>query len=491
MLAHVGLAAVADASLLLVQPDPAVPATFVGHGGYSADGLGQNGTGGVVRAEVPAGSTVVQAYLYGTYFRNANPSLADRTIDLDGTMVVLTKLSQSSPGGSNLSTARADVKSQVATKVGGGGGITNFSVNTDPPSLDGVALVVIFSNPALPITTIALVDGGALQTGDTTTFNFSAPLDKTIAGFSAIMSVGSGFSFQQSGPPSHTCGVNSPQSSLIDINGARLTSCAGSFDDGLGNDGALITVGGVGDSITNPTNPLQQPADGTTPRVEDDELYNLASFMSQGDTQLVIKTSNPSTDDNLFLAVIAVTANAAVNRVGPPPCTQTLTGDLIGPFTANAGDHLCFTTARVVGPVTVKAGGALTVTNSQISRGIVASGSAYVSVCGSQVSGPSTTPSQGIVVSNSGGPIRIGDPADGCALNRVTGDISLTGNTGGIVLGANVVSGDVTVNSNAGSTVIKGNNIFKTLACSANSPTPVNAGQTNTAAAKTGQCATL
>ena len=44
------------------------PATFVGHGGYSADGLGQdNTTGGTVQAEVPAGSTVVQAYLYGTY----------------------------------------------------------------------------------------------------------------------------------------------------------------------------------------------------------------------------------------------------------------------------------------------------------------------------------------------------------------------------------------------------------------------------------------
>ena len=50
----------ADATLLLLKPNPADPATFVGHGGYSADGLGQNfSTGGTVQADVPAGSTVV------------------------------------------------------------------------------------------------------------------------------------------------------------------------------------------------------------------------------------------------------------------------------------------------------------------------------------------------------------------------------------------------------------------------------------------------
>src|SRR4051794_10209711 len=58
-----GLPGSAHATLQLLKPDPSVAATFVGHGGYSADGLGQFATGGTVQAEVPAGSTVVHAYL--------------------------------------------------------------------------------------------------------------------------------------------------------------------------------------------------------------------------------------------------------------------------------------------------------------------------------------------------------------------------------------------------------------------------------------------
>ena len=59
----------ATATLHLLQPDGAVPATFVGRGGVSTDGLGQSGGGGTIQADVPAGSTVVQAYLYATYSR--------------------------------------------------------------------------------------------------------------------------------------------------------------------------------------------------------------------------------------------------------------------------------------------------------------------------------------------------------------------------------------------------------------------------------------
>lgn len=309
-LLSLGQLTTANASLQLVQPAPTNPATFVGHGGYSADALGQNGTGGTVQAEVPAGSSVVQAYLYGSYFFNTDPALADRTINFDGTVVVLNKLPHAAPGPCCLlSSARADVTAQVAAKVGSGGGIFDFAVDSDPASLDGVALVVIFSNPALPETTIALLDGGAEQTGDVTTFTFAAPLDKTVPGFSATLSLGIGFSYQAT--TAHECGSIS-QSSVVDINGSRLTSCAGSYDDGLGANGALITVGGVGDSLDNPSDPLQQPGDGALPRVNDDELYNIAPFLSQGDTQLVVRTSNPSGDDLLFLAIVSVTARAVV-----------------------------------------------------------------------------------------------------------------------------------------------------------------------------------
>jgi hypothetical protein len=324
----------ASASLQLVQPDPMTPATFVGHVAYSADGLGQTGTGGTIQADVPAGSSVARAYLYGTYFFNADPSEADRTIDFDGVPVVLTKLPQAAPSSCcGLSSARAEVTAQVAAKIGSGGGTFDFIVNNDPESLNGVALVVLYENPGLPLTTIAVLDGGAQQLGDSATLTFGGPLDKTITGFSATMSLGSGFSFQ--GEPGHVCGTGSPQSSLVSINGVRLTSCAGNYDDGFGANGALFTVGGVGDNVGNPVDPNQQPADGGLPRVDDDELYDLEPFLAQGDPGLVIETSNPSGDDILFLAVIAITTKATITA---EVCDDGIDNDGDGLIDANDSD---------------------------------------------------------------------------------------------------------------------------------------------------------
>jgi Ca2+-binding RTX toxin-like protein len=295
-------AGAAHATLQLLKPNPNVPATFVGKGGYSADGLGQNAVGGTVQAEVPAGSTVVRAYLYGTYFGAATPSLVDRTLDFDGNGVVLDFLTNSEPGPCcALATARAEVTNQVRAKVGGGGGIFDFAINTDPGTLDGVALVVIYANPSSSDGTIAILDGGSKQAGDSTVFPLAGPLDTSIANFGARMSLGSGFSFQ--GAAGHVC--SGGQFSTVSVNTQPLTNCAGNYDDGLANDGALITVGGVGDSLDNPTPP--PPAMPT----EDDELYNLLPFLHAGDTQIVIDTTNPSGDDNLFLAVIQFSARVA------------------------------------------------------------------------------------------------------------------------------------------------------------------------------------
>jgi hypothetical protein len=291
----------AQATLQLLKPNPSVPATFVGKGGYSADGLGQNAAGGTVQAEVPAGSTVVRAYLYGTYFFNASPTAADRTIDFDGTSVVLDFLANSEPGNSSLATARAEVTSQVRAKVGSGGGITDFAVNNDPTSLDGVALVVIYANAGSSDGTIAILDGGSKQAGDSTVFDLAAPLDTSVPGFSAQLSLGSGFSFQ--GAAGHACGGS--QFSTVVVNTVPLANCAGNYDDGIGNNGGLITVGGVGDSLANPT-----PAPPALP-TDDDEFYDLLPFLHAGDTSVKLDTTNPSGDDNLFLAVIRFSARVA------------------------------------------------------------------------------------------------------------------------------------------------------------------------------------
>jgi hypothetical protein len=338
----------AQAALTLLKQNPTDPATFSGRGGYSADGLGQIGTGGTIQAEVPAGSTVVQAYLYGTYFVT-NPS--DLTITLDSTSVALTKISDVN----TLSTARADVTTQVATKVGSGGGITDFTVSNDPEELDGVALIVLFANPALPDTTIAVLDGSASQTGDSATFTFAAPLDKTVPGFSARLTLGSGFSFQGPSPVvPHECGTGPSQSSLVDVNGVRLTSCAGNFDDGAGENGALITVGGVGDLPDNPADPNQQPGDGTLVRVLDDELYDLAPLLAQGAASVTISTSNPSQDDNLFLALIAITARAVVTTEN---CSNGIDDD--GDGLIDAADPDCAPPPPPAGPERMTGGGTI------------------------------------------------------------------------------------------------------------------------------------
>ncbi len=91
-------AATASADPQLLKPLPTDPSTFVGNGGYSADGLGQNGTGGTLQADVPAGSTVVQAYLYSSHYFQATPIPIDSgTVDFDDTTVVLTELTNAAP----------------------------------------------------------------------------------------------------------------------------------------------------------------------------------------------------------------------------------------------------------------------------------------------------------------------------------------------------------------------------------------------------------
>jgi len=318
----------ATATLHLVKPDAAVPATFVGRGGVSTDGLGQSGGGGTIQAEVPAGSTVVQAYLYGTYQQgNDNPSDADRTISMDGTDHLLALLG---PDPSNdLSTARGDVTTQVKAKVGSGGGVTNFVIDNDPAPLDGVALVVIYSNPSLPVTTIAVLDGESAFAGDQFSFNFSTPLEVDRPGFSATLAIGSGFSYQ--GVDGHVCGGG--QTSLIDVNDQRVSSCAGNYDDGLGADGALITVGGVGDSIDNPD--PQATNTGT-----DDELYNLVPFLKNGDPSITVKTQNESSNDNLFLAVLKITQETGAQKVVPvaQPDNATATSSVAKSISVLAND---------------------------------------------------------------------------------------------------------------------------------------------------------
>jgi MYXO-CTERM domain-containing protein len=170
------------------------------------------------------------------------------------------------------------------------------------------------------------LDGELATGGDTTLVEFPQPYK----GGDFIMSLASSYSSQPSG-----------QFTSIDVETSgnptsrRLSNCAGGPDDGEDFDGALITVGGVGDNTANP-NPACSSFAG--PGV-DDELYNLAAgnsanpapFISTGDTWLRLNTLNLSNNDNVFgLFITAAGLNAPPNPVSEPPAAALMAIALLG-----------------------------------------------------------------------------------------------------------------------------------------------------------------
>ena len=302
----VGILAVAVMSMLTISAKAALVSfqTFTGNVAASTDGWGGLDGVGTISASVPAGSTVVAAYIYSATF---DPALRDppnpgqttppSAVTLNGMVVNYDVSNPNDTSCCSLSSHRADVTSIVSAAVGTGGGVFNFDIaeNADNDRTDGHALVVVYSNPTLPEATVGILDGFADVTGDTTSINFADPLAPSDPDFFAEMVLGINFS---------CCS----QRSNVDVNGMLLTENAGNFDDGedLGN-GSLITVGSFDDPFS-PSNPTY---------ADDTERYDLSSFVTAGDTSIVIDTFNSSQDDNIFLASFYVSGIAGINE--PPP----------------------------------------------------------------------------------------------------------------------------------------------------------------------------
>jgi hypothetical protein len=290
---------------------------------WSLSAVGSNQTPvGNLQAVVPTGSTVVKAYLY-----SSQSSIATPDVTLAGTTYSGAAWTALGIDAGFLEAWRTDVTSQMQAAIGGGSAspfLFSVTENANNYGTDGEVLAIVFSNPAITSTrTIAFLDGTAPSSGATTTINYASPLSGVgSSGFSEQMSIGDGFSYQ----------LGSEQYSTIDVNGRRLTTSAGGADDGIEptqQDGALITVGGIGDSTANPPDPFF--VGGSTPDTTryDDELYDLGQgnsvnsspFVANGDTSTTIVTSNTSLDDNIFFLGINVTAEATVNNV--PDATGT------------------------------------------------------------------------------------------------------------------------------------------------------------------------
>jgi hypothetical protein len=217
----------------------------------------------------------------------------------------------------NLGIKRADVTSIVKPIIDGGpGGVYNFTVTEAlTGNQDGEALVVVYSNPSLPESTVAILDGFSATGGDAFTATFTNPLDPTAPGFFAEMALGINFSCGD--PP---CG--GVQSSNVTVNGTLISSSAGNYDDsdvpppGNAANGRLLTVGGFND----PFSPLLPSYD------VDHERYDIEPYVTAGSTTITVSSSNPTNDDNIFLAVFASSGTADVGPIIPEPSTYLMLG---------------------------------------------------------------------------------------------------------------------------------------------------------------------
>jgi len=297
---------------------------FTGAYILSADGAGS--TAGTYSIDVlkPAGDNVSvhKAYLFGAPLwgsSNGCTQLNSVPIAWDGS-------SGTSWGCCNY---YSDVTSIVAPIINAAGaGPTSIPI-VDCGGMDGHALLVIFADPDLPNEkTIVIMFGGLSTLGDNFALTLSEPINPDAPGALLDMGIGISFGFQPSG-----------QYTLIDINGARLTTSAGGYDDGEPDNGALMTVGGIGDVNTNPPDPFATDGGGT---FYDDELYSLLDFIDNTTTNISVNTLNPSNNDNIFLAYFELSGAAIigegillsqeedVNPVGTNHTVQALVQDDLG-----------------------------------------------------------------------------------------------------------------------------------------------------------------
>lgn len=284
-----------------------------GHVSISVDAMGTLSGGGNVQVMKPAGATVRNAFLTTASTGSWEPTLPDGCVQLNGTPIVWTSRAPSSIGSEN---GWAEVTGLVTPLLNPApAGMINVPLTESPDLVDGSILIVIFNDPAVTENrTVILLFGAQNVAGETFQINLSEPLDLTDPAAHVYMGLGISYGWQNGGS----------QFSTVDVNGDRLTTSAGGWDDGEDANYALITVGGIGDSYANPADPMATP-----PFIQtyDDELYDLLPFVSDGDDFISVHTANPSNDDNIFFAWLETSVPAAIGEsviLTPPSAAPTV-----------------------------------------------------------------------------------------------------------------------------------------------------------------------
>ncbi len=278
----------------------------------SIAGVATDGTS-TVTVRKPSGATVRGAYLATATTGFQDQPLASPVL-LDGKPVPLTG---QIPTGISSYNYFADVTPLVKGTIDAApAGLMSLDyTEPEPINTDGSILEIIYDDPSVTVEqSVSILYGALRPSGDTYTVNLAAPIDLTSPATRLEMSLGISYSFQSDGVQ---------QYSTVDVNGSRLTSAAGGEDDGLPKNGGLITVGGEGDSVGNPSDPFASPVN---PR-SDDEMYDLTPFAKTGDRSISVATTNPSRDDNVFLATFTMNPPVTSIATGNPAFVYVAFGD--------------------------------------------------------------------------------------------------------------------------------------------------------------------
>lgn len=288
--------------------------TATGQVTLSADGAGSTSATYSIRANKPSATATVRNAFLMAATTPGGGTITNTDITLAGTAVTFTSTFANPLPSEIANSYLGEVTSIVKPTLDvAAAGITTFTVSEGAKtgSIDGTALLVVWNDPAqLQTRTVLLLFGGQAIAGDTFAITLASPIDPVAPGALLDMGLGISFSFQ-----------GTTQFSQIDVNGTRLTTSAGGQDDGQGDNGALITVGGIGDTDANPPDPNAAPTD---PR-SDDELYSLLPFITNTTTSVSVATLNPSDDDNIFLAYFNISGAAVVGEgivLGPATATN-------------------------------------------------------------------------------------------------------------------------------------------------------------------------
>lgn len=277
--------------------------TTTGRIALSVDGLGTLNPSGWVQVLKPAGATVRAAFLAAATTGFSGAIIPNGAVTLDGAPVTWDSNVPNTIGSRNY---LADVTALVAPTLNAApAGLLNLTVGEGALSskIDGSILAVVFDDPAQATDrTISLFFGALDVNGDAFNIGLAEPARPGDAAYVLDLSLGISFGFQD--PTTRN------QISRIDVNGTRMTSSAGGQDDGQSSDGALVTVGGLGDSHADPADPLAPPTNFDA----DDELYDLKPFVKEGDQLIRVTTVNPSLDDNIFFAALLMSGSALVNE---------------------------------------------------------------------------------------------------------------------------------------------------------------------------------